>query len=82
MQYKNRYTDKVKQNAYMNACDCLYFGFGKIFWNDCGCNDDSVWDQAMRDMGCIYSNLRKRCCVFTEYENRKTILLYFTMLQR
>lgn len=46
MQYKNRYTDKAKQNAYMNACDCLYFGFGKIFWNDCGCNDDSVWDQA------------------------------------
>lgn len=50
MKYKNRYTDKAKQNAYMNACDCLYFGFGKIFWNDCGCNDDSVWDQAMRDM--------------------------------
>lgn len=40
MKYKNRYTDKAKQNAYMNACDCLYFGFGKIFWNDCGCNDD------------------------------------------
>lgn len=50
MNYKNRYTDKAKQNAYMNACDCLYFGFGKIFWNDYGCNDDSVWDQAMRDM--------------------------------
>lgn len=31
MKYKNRYTDKAKQNAYMNACDCLYFGFGKIF---------------------------------------------------
>ena len=25
MNYKNRYTDKAKQNAYMNACDCLYF---------------------------------------------------------
>lgn len=51
MAYKNRYTDKVKQNAYMNAIDCLYFGFTKIFWNDCGCDDrDSVWDQAVKDM--------------------------------
>lgn len=51
MAYKNRYADKVKQNAYMNAIDCLYFGFTKIFWNDCGCDDrDSVWNQAVKDM--------------------------------
>lgn len=31
MKYKNRYVDKAKQNAYMNACDCLYFGFEKTF---------------------------------------------------
>lgn len=31
MKYKNRYADKAKQNSYINACDCLYFGFGKFF---------------------------------------------------
>lgn len=51
MKYKKRYIDKVKQNVYMNACDCLYYGYGKSYWNDCGCNDrDHVWKQALADM--------------------------------
>lgn len=51
MKYLIRYTDQAKQNAYMNAIDCLYFGYGKIYWSDCGCSDrDSVWEQAVKDM--------------------------------
>jgi len=51
MKYKVRYNDQTKQNAYMNACDCLFYGYGKSYWNDCGCNDrEEIWLQAKRDM--------------------------------
>ena len=53
MTYKNRYTDQAKQYAYMNACDCLYYGYGRKYWNDCGLNTDeanAVWKQAYEDM--------------------------------
>ena len=53
MYYKNRYSNKQKQNAYMNACDCLYYGCGKSYWNSCGLSDDDaaeVWKQAYKDM--------------------------------
>lgn len=53
MYYKNRYSNKQKQNAYMNACDCLYYGYGKSYWNNCGLSDDDatkVWSQAYKDI--------------------------------
>lgn len=52
MTYRNRYSDAVKQNAYMNACDCLYYGYGRGSWNACGLSAedaDEVWQQAHRD---------------------------------
>lgn len=53
--YKRRYSDKTKQNAYMNACDCLYYGYGIAYWNDCGCDDRmEVWKQAKRDMAEVF----------------------------
>ena len=51
MLYRQRYSDSAKQNAYMNAVDCLYFGYGISYWNDCGCEDRmEVWEQAKEDM--------------------------------
>lgn len=51
MLYRQRYSDSAKQNAYMNAVDCLYFGYGISYWNDCGCKDRmEVWKQAKVDM--------------------------------
>lgn len=48
------FDDKAKQNAYMNACDCLYYGYSKEFWNDCGIAPEErneVWRQARLDVG-------------------------------
>ena len=53
MIYKNRYTDRTKQYAYMNACDCLRFCFSKKHWNACGLNAEeanAIWKQAYKDM--------------------------------
>lgn len=51
---KNRYNnDGQKQAAYENACDCLYYGFGKNVWNNCGLDEQlskEVWKQAFEDM--------------------------------
>lgn len=35
MSYKNRYKSKVKQAAYENACDCMYYGMSSKEWNSC-----------------------------------------------
>ena len=54
MVYRERFDDKAKQNAYMNACDCLFYGYGQEFWNDCGIDDADrreVWAQARFDIG-------------------------------
>lgn len=54
MLYRERFEDKAKQNAYMNACDCLFYGYGQEFWNDCGIDEQDrreVWTQARIDMG-------------------------------
>lgn len=54
MIYRQRFKDKTKQNAYMNACDCLYYGYGREFWNDCGIAPEErneVWRQAKLDIG-------------------------------
>lgn len=51
--YKKRYKDQAKQNAYMNACDCLKYGYSRDFWNSCGIdkNDEQgIWDKAVKDM--------------------------------
>ena len=57
MVYRERFKDKAKQNAYMNACDCLFYGYGQEFWNDCGidyADRREVWTQARIDV--IYEN--------------------------
>lgn len=48
---KDRYTDKRLQAAHENACDCLYYGYGKDVWNKCGLDDKTaadVWNYAKR----------------------------------
>lgn len=48
------YTDdrqdiRVTYNAFLNACDCLHYGYGKTYWSDCGIDEqyrDLVWKQA------------------------------------
>lgn len=54
MRYKQRYpTDEQKQAAYENACDCLYYGYGRNYWNSCGLDEPTsqeVWKQAHEDM--------------------------------
>lgn len=50
---KNRYSDIQKQAAYENAYDCLYYGYGKSTWNNCGLDEDTsneVWNQAFKDI--------------------------------
>lgn len=46
-----RYSDMQKQAAHENACDCLYYGYGKSVWNSCGLDEntaDSVWRNAKK----------------------------------
>jgi len=54
MVYRERFKDKVKQKAYMNACDCLFYGDGQELWDDCGLDAvdrREVWAQARFDVG-------------------------------
>lgn len=51
--YENRYGDYDRQAAYENACDCLYYGCGKRYWNRCGVTPpeaEEIWRQALADM--------------------------------
>lgn len=53
MSYKKRFADDQKQFAYENACDCLYYGYGKRYWNNCGLSEhdaEKVWEKAYSDM--------------------------------
>ena len=54
MKYKNRYKESDKQNTYMNACDCLYYGYGIKYLIPCGEYTEeektSIWNQAVKDM--------------------------------
>ena len=53
MKYKNRYTDRAEQNCYMNACDCLYYGYDFNYLNTCGVEMDrakTIWEQAQKDL--------------------------------
>lgn len=50
---KHKYIDKQKQAAYENAYECLYFGYGKTYWNNCGLTEDvseDIWKQAYDDI--------------------------------
>lgn len=50
---KNRYKERQKQAAYENAYDCLYYGYGKSYWNNCELDEQSsneVWKQALKDI--------------------------------
>lgn len=53
MKYKIRYPDQQRQSAYMNACDCLYYGYGAQAWNRCGLDETAakeIWKQAFLDV--------------------------------
>lgn len=47
------YNDDDKQAAFENACDCLYYGFSRKYWNSCGLSEqdaDEVWKRAIEHM--------------------------------
>lgn len=49
MNYPKKFDNQTKQNAFENACDCLYFGQGPKDWNDCGIPKEErqeVWKAA------------------------------------
>ena len=50
--YKKRYSG-IKQAAYENACDCMYYGIPSSEWVDCGIEEQErheVWRLAFWDM--------------------------------
>lgn len=50
------YQDDSKEAAYENACDCLYYGYGKQYWNNCGLSEtDSniVWSEARNKLSSL-----------------------------
>lgn len=50
---KQRYTDIIMQNAYENAYDCLYYGYGRSFWNNYGLDEktsNKIWNKAFEDI--------------------------------
>lgn len=45
-----KYKEPEKNAAFLNACDCLKFGFGTKHWNTCGLNKEEaeeVWKAAI-----------------------------------
>lgn len=47
------YNDTNKQAAFENACDCLYYGFSRKYWNSCNLpkeDADEVWQRAIEHM--------------------------------
>ena len=43
------YKDPIKQAAFENAYDCLYYGYGKSYWDSCGLSESDakkVWKKA------------------------------------
>jgi len=50
---QRRYKDPIRQAAYENARDCLYYGYGRAFWSRCGVapeEADAIWRRALMDM--------------------------------
>lgn len=49
----NTSINNIKRDALLNAKDCLYYGYGKAFWNDCGLSKNvahEIWEQAKKEM--------------------------------
>ena len=45
--------EKVKEYAYLNACHCIRYGYGKKHWNTCGFKGEEankIWQQAKSEM--------------------------------
>lgn len=43
----------IERCAFENACDCLYFGYGKKYWNSCGLDEErakEIWKMAFYKM--------------------------------
>ncbi len=66
--------NRVIFNAYQNACDCIYYGYGKSYWNDCGLDNESianqVWKAAKNDLA---SNDTNRPYDEPSVETKKTL---------
>lgn len=46
--------EKIKKIVYLNACDCLRYGYGFKYLNKCGLNDQEalkIWKKAKKDLG-------------------------------
>ena len=53
----SRKNNEIIQAAYENACDCLYYGYGKSAWNNCGLpkpTANMIWERAKYDLA--YAN--------------------------
>lgn len=54
MLQQKRWSDlTVKECVYMNACECLYYGYGFDTLNKCGLGDGTakmIWNEAFNDM--------------------------------
>ena len=37
---KNRFLNEAEQKAYESACDCIYYGYGALGWNNYGIGKD------------------------------------------
>ena len=43
------FTNEQEQAAFSNAVDCLCYGYGKEYWNDCNLpkeEADQIWEEA------------------------------------
>lgn len=50
-----KYTDitYLEIAAFENALDCLYYGYGKKYWNNCGLDketSDKIWKKAIETL--------------------------------
>lgn len=60
--YERLYKKSISQLTqeeivYLNACECLFYGYGFKSLNKCGLKDDvakSIWKEAFYDMGDDY----------------------------
>lgn len=44
---------QLEKMAFLNACDCLRYGYGRTYWNSCGlegADADRIWKKAMDHM--------------------------------
>ena len=44
---------QLKELAKLNAKDCLYYGYGKAYWNNLGLNEklsNEIWKQAKKEL--------------------------------